>query len=391
MGNYKLVIKAGKVITPFHVYHDYVVAVDNEGKIGFIGPKSEFTGSGDLFIDASDKILAPGFIDIHIHGANGADVIEGKIESVERVASFIVKHGVTGFYPTTVTSPLEMIKRSIKSLVEAIRRGVRGARILGIHTEGPFFSLEKAGAQDRRYLLKPSIDLINELLELGEGYIKRVTLAPEIDGALDAIRFLKNEGIVVAMGHTNATYDEAIRAIEAGATVANHIYNQMRNFHHRDPGILGAVLTRDDVYAEIIIDEVHHHYAAREIVIRCKGTDKVALITDSIMATGLPDGEYMLGAQKIIIKNGVSRLPDGTLAGSTLTMDRAIRNTVRHLNVSLQDAIKMATYVPAKIMGIDSRYGSIKIGKQGDLVILDNDMNVLKTIINGEVIYSHNK
>lgn len=387
MPRYKLVINAGEIITPFQVYYDSVVAVDSSGMISYVGPRNEFSGDGKEIIDAGEEIVAPGFIDIHIHGANGADVIEGKIESIEKIARFVIRHGVTGFYPTTVTSPLEMIKKSITSTVKAIERSVKGARILGMHLEGPFVSLEKAGAQDKRYILKPSRELIDELLTLGKGYIKRVTLAPEIDGALEAIKYLREKGVVVAMGHTNATYEEAIRAIEAGATVANHIYNQMRRFHHRDPGILGAVLTRDDVYAEIIIDDVHHHYAAREIVMRCKGTDKVALITDSIMATGLPDGEYMLGAQKIIIKNGISRLPDGTLAGSTLTLDEAVKNTVKHLNVSLRDAIKMATYVPARIMGIDKVLGSIKVGKLGDLVILDKKLNVQKTIINGEIIY----
>ncbi len=391
MTNYKLVVHAGKVITPFQIYYDYSVAIDYSGRISYIGPREKFNGSSKITIDANDEILVPGLIDIHIHGAYGADVIEGKIESVKTVSNFIVKHGVTSFYPTTVTSPLEMIENSIKAIVQAIKKEVGGARILGIHLEGPFLSYEKAGAQDRRYLLKPSIDLIDRLLELGEGYIKRITIAPEIEGALKAINYLREKGIIIAMGHTNATYDEAIRAIEAGATLANHIYNQMRSFHHRDPGILGAVLTRDDVYVEIIMDKVHHHYAAREIVMRCKGTDKVALITDSIMATGLPDGEYMLGAQKIIIKNGISRLPDGTLAGSTLTLDEAIRNTVNHLKVPLQDAVKMATYVPAKIMGVESEYGSIKIGKHGDLVILDKNLNVLKTIIDGEIIYNKEK
>ncbi len=391
MTNYKLVVHAGKVITPFQIYYDYSVAIDYSGRISYIGPREKFNGSSKITIDANDEILVPGLIDIHIHGAYGADVIEGKIESVKTVSNFIVKHGVTSFYPTTVTSPLEMIENSIKAIVQAIKKEVGGASILGIHLEGPFLSYEKAGAQDRRYLLKPSIDLIDRLLELGEGYIKRITIAPEIEGALKAINYLREKGIIIAMGHTNATYDEAIRAIEAGATLANHIYNQMRSFHHRDPGILGAVLTRDDVYVEIIMDKVHHHYAAREIVMRCKGTDKVALITDSIMATGLPDGEYMLGAQKIIIKNGISRLPDGTLAGSTLTLDEAIRNTVNHLKVPLQDAVKMATYVPAKIMGVESEYGSIKIGKHGDLVILDKNLNVLKTIIDGEIIYNKEK
>ncbi len=390
MTRLKLAIYSGQLITPFQIYFDYVVGVNKEGKISFIGPREEFRGESEVTVDASEYIVAPGFIDIHIHGAYGADTIEGKIESIERIATFIVKHGVTSFYPTTVTSPIDMIKKSIVSVVEAINKGIKGARILGIHLEGPFFSYEKAGAQDVRYLLKPKLEIIQEFLSLGQGYIKRVTIAPEIEGAIEAIKYLRSRGIIVAMGHTNATYEEAIRAIEAGATIANHIYNQMRRFHHRDPGILGAVLTRDDVFAEMIVDEVHHHYAAREIVIRCKGTDKVALITDSIMAAGLEDGEYMLGAQKIIIKNGISRLPDGTLAGSTLTLDRAVKNTVTHLNVSLKDAIKMATYVPAKIMGIENQYGSIKIGSIGDLVILDKNMNVLKTIINGEIIYDVN-
>ena len=384
---YKLIIHAGEIITPFSRLKNYSVGIKEDGRIGFIEPSDSVDVEAEEILNYKDSILVPGFIDIHIHGSAGADTMDASMESIRKISRFLASKGVTGFYPTTVTAPMDKIKEAIKAVVNAIKNGVPGAQILGIHLEGPYLSKEKAGAQDPRFLRTPNTNEIAELLKIGEGFVKRVTLAPELPGALDVTKFLVEKNIVVAMGHTNATYDEAIKAIEAGAKLANHMYNGMRGFHHRDPGIVGAVLTRDDVYVEIIIDNVHHHYAAREIVIRCKGTDRVALISDAIMAAGLADGEYMLGEQKIIVKNGISRLPDGTIAGSTLTMDQAIRNVVEHLNVSLMDAVKMASYVPAKIMGLDKYKGSIEIGKDADLVILNRNLEVVLTIVKGTIVY----
>ncbi|MHA1616806.1 MAG: N-acetylglucosamine-6-phosphate deacetylase [Candidatus Njordarchaeales archaeon] len=384
---YKLIINASEIITPFSRLYDFSIAIDHSDKIAQIAPQGSIHETADKILEYPEGILVPGFIDIHIHGAAGADTMDASVDSLEKISRFLASKGVTGFYPTTVTAPIERIKAAIRATVEAIRKGVGGASILGIHLEGPYFSKEKAGAQDIRYLREPSVEEVKELLEVSEGYIKRVTLAPELPGAIETIKFLRSKGIVVALGHTNATYDEAIKAIDAGAKLANHIYNGMRSFYHRDPGVLGAVLTRDDVFVEMIVDEVHHHYAARDIVIRCKGVDKVALISDAIMATGLADGEYMLGEQKIIVKNGISRLPDGTIAGSTLTLDKAIKNVVRNLRVSLPDAVKMASYVPAKIMQIDHQKGSIEIGKDADLVILNKDLDVILTIVEGSIVY----
>ena len=317
--------------------------------------------------------------------------MDGKYESLLKMSKFLVSHGVTAFLPTTVTSPLEDIFKALDAIRETRRRGTGYAKILGAHVEGPYFSKEKAGAQDARYLREPKIEEIKYILNNYGDIIVRFTLAPELPNALEAIRYLSGKGILVAMGHTNAKYEEAIKAINAGAKLANHMYNGMRGFHHRDPGIIGAVLTRDDVYVEIIIDEVHHHNAAREIVIRCKGVNRTILITDSIMAAGLPDGEYTLGRQKIIIKNGISRLPDGTIAGSTLTLDRAIKNTVEYLRVPLSDAVRMATFVPAEVLGISYKMGAIKEGYNADITVLNKDLTVAMTLVDGKIVYSASK
>mgnify|MGYP000011625563 CR=1 FL=1 len=386
-----LILNVGKIITPFDIIEDGVIAINDEGKIMYVGPREEAHFSAREKLEFPDKIAVPGFIDIHIHGAAGVDTMDGKYESLLKMSKFLVSHGVTAFLPTTVTSPLEDIFKALDAIRETRRRGTGYAKILGAHVEGPYFSKEKAGAQDARYLREPKIEEIKYILNNYGDIIVRFTLAPELPNALEAIRYLSGKGILVAMGHTNAKYEEAIKAINAGAKLANHMYNGMRGFHHRDPGIIGAVLTRDDVYVEIIIDEVHHHNAAREIVIRCKGVNRTILITDSIMAAGLPDGEYTLGRQKIIIKNGISRLPDGTIAGSTLTLDRAIKNTVEYLRVPLPDAVRMATFVPAEVLGISHKMGAIKEGYNADITVLNKDLTVAMTLVDGKIVYSASK
>ena len=387
MGHYKLIIKNGILVTPFELIPNGVLAIDDKGKIAYVGSEKNFSGSADEEFDAKGGYIAPGFIDIHIHGSAGVDTMDGKYESLNKMSKFLAQQGVTAFYPTTVTSAWEDIYKALDAVREAIEKGVDGAKVIKAHLEGPYFSKEKAGAQDVRYLRTPNLNEVKDLLKKYGDIIGRITLAPELPGALEVIKYLTENGIVVALGHTNATYEQAIAAFDAGAKIANHIYNGMRAFHHREPGIVGASLTRDDVYAEMIVDQVHHHNAARKIVIRCKGTDKTLLITDAIMAAGLPDGEYVLGRQKIIIKNGISRLPDGTLAGSTLTMINAVKNTINYLNVGLQDAIKMASYVPAKVMGLDGEKGVLKLGFDADAVVLSKELDVLLTIVEGNVVY----
>jgi len=390
MDDVKFGLKLGKIITPFETISDGLILIDNTGEIIYVG-SSEDISYNDNIIDLRDKTAIPGYIDIHIHGVAGVDTIEGKLDSLQKMSKFLATKGVTSFLPTTVTSPLEMILKAVEAVRKAKLDNIRGAKIIGAHLEGPYLSKEKADAQDIRYLREPNLDEIREIDEKYGDAIIRVTLAPEIKGALDVIKYLTKKGYLVAIGHTNADFETTVKAINAGARLTNHIYNGMRTFHHRDPGVLGAVLTRDDIFVEMIVDDIHHHYAARKIVLKCKGTEKVALITDAIMATGLPDGEYKLGEQKIIIKNGISRLPDGTLAGSTLTMDAAVRNTFRHLDVSLNDAVKMATYVPARILGLDHKIGQLKPGYKADITILDEPLNVYMTIVEGNIIFTSEK
>ena len=301
MDDVKFGLKLGKIITPFETISDGLILIDNTGEIIYVG-SSEDISYNDNIIDLRDKTAIPGYIDIHIHGVAGVDTIEGKLDSLQKMSKFLATKGVTSFLPTTVTSPLEMILKAVEAVRKAKLDNIRGAKIIGAHLEGPYLSKEKADAQDIRYLREPNLDEIREIDEKYGDAIIRVTLAPEIKGALDVIKYLTKKGYLVAIGHTNADFETTVKAINAGARLTNHIYNGMRTFHHRDPGVLGAVLTRDDIFVEMIVDDIHHHYAARKIVLKCKGTEKVALITDAIMATGLPDGEYIV-FRKINAKN----------------------------------------------------------------------------------------
>ena len=387
MNNIEKILKFKTIRTPFSTIPNGVIGV-HEGKISFIGKEEKLGEYHGETVDFSDKIAAPGYIDIHIHGANKADTMDANLKSLDTISSFIATKGVTGFYPTTMTAPLEDIYKAIDAVKKAADGKVHGARILGIHLEGPYFSKEKAGAQEADYLRIPKIDELRDLLNFGEGIIKRVSIAPEIPGGLEAIKFLRENNVVVALGHTNATFDIAMEGINLGATIGNHTYNGMRNFHHREPGVLGAVLTSNNVFAEMIVDGIHLHPAAVDLVVRCKGFDHTILITDSIMATGLADGEYILGKAKIIVKNGISRRESGVLAGSTLTLDKAVRNIIRFLDIPVNRAIQMASYNPARALHIEDKKGSLEIGKDADIVVLNEDLTVYATIIGGDIVYT---
>ncbi|MGQ4892539.1 MAG: N-acetylglucosamine-6-phosphate deacetylase [Candidatus Njordarchaeia archaeon] len=388
MTNLAKLIKVKKIVTPFEMINNGAIGINDNGKIELITTQEKLKAKADETINAENLIAVPGFIDIHTHGAYGHDVMEADPEKLYKITEFFASKGVTAFLPTTTTSPLEDIYKALDSIKKLMDNKRYKTKIIGAHLEGPYFSYEKAGAQDKRFLRTPNLDEVKQFLEQYNGVIKRVTLAPELENALEVIKYLHKNNVVVGIGHSAATYEEAAKAIDAGARVANHIYNGMIQLHHRKPGILGACLSRDDIYAEMIADGIHIHPAAMKIVVRCKTTEKAALITDSIMAAGLPDGEYMLGRQKIYIKNGKSTLEDGTIAGSTLTMDRAVKNAVELIGVSFQDAVKMASYVPAEILGIQNSKGAIKIGHDADIVLIDSNFEVKLTMREGEIIYS---
>ncbi|MEM0094037.1 MAG: N-acetylglucosamine-6-phosphate deacetylase [Thermofilum sp.] len=346
---------------------------------------------GDKVVDCESLTASPGFIDTHIHGYKGVDFTEADADGILRVAGELVKHGVTSFLASTVAAPREALLRACSAVKEAASRWrpELGARILGIHLEGPFLNPKWRGAMNEAFFRKPSLEELSEYVRVSGGLVRQVTVAPELEGALDFIREVAGWGIAVSLGHSDATYEQAVAAVEAGARKANHIFNGMRGFHHREPGLAFALLERPEVFVEAIVDFVHLHPATVRLVVDRAGSGRVVLVTDAVQAAGLPDGEYTLGGLRIVVKGGVSKLADrDTIAGSTLTMDTAVRNLVK-LGYGLRDVLTMASLTPARsvlAVGRD-RVGALEPGFRADFVLLDEELRVEKTIVNGEVVY----
>ncbi|ADI32028.1 N-acetylglucosamine-6-phosphate deacetylase [Staphylothermus hellenicus] len=384
-----IILSNARIITPFDEIYSGTVEVEN----GVI--RKVYYGKRSGGENLEGKILVPGFIDIHTHGIRGYDVTLSALEgSVDRVVDALMAmsraysvHGVTRFLPTTVTAPHEVLLIAAKGVAETIdsqRDGIEGALIEGLHMEGPYISREKAGAQNPRYIRSPSINELKEYWEASRGKLKTITLAPEVKGALELIQYARSLGIHVSIGHTNATYEEAKAAIYAGANRATHLYNGMRQVHHREPGVVVALLESPQVYLEFICDYIHVSPIMIKYTIRCAGIERIVAVTDSIIATDLPDGTYSLGGLEIIVKDGVSRLRNGALAGSTLTMDKALKNLVK-LGIPLKDAVRTLTYNPAIAVGIYNA-GAIMPGYTADLVVLDENLKVESVYVRGENI-----
>ena len=338
-------------------------------------------------LDFQDLILAPGFIDIHIHGGAGRDAMEADESALSQIERQLVKHGVTAYLPTTVTAPHEKILGALdglgKSIVKPNRSQGRAAP-LGIHLEGPFISHEKRGVHPSQDLLTPSPQALNDFWQASAGTIRMMTIAPELPGAAETIRYARKLGVHSSLGHSNATYQQAQSGISAGADHATHTFNAMRALDHRDPGILGAVLESNEVTADIIADGIHVHPSVLNLFLRAKGADRAILITDAISATGMPDGVYSLGGLQVQVSNGRCEY-QGKLAGSVLTLDRAIRNIMTFAGWQIQQAIKLATLNPAQRLGISEERGLLATGRRADLVVLTPEGQVTHTIIGGEM------
>lgn len=381
----KTLIENISIVSPYDIKHGYSLLIDR-GKIAKIEKSGEINEKGiDAYIDGEGKLLAPGFIDIHNHGNSGYDIMDSTEIAIDKIAEFHLKNGVTSFLGTVITSSHEKMSKAIDNVVRYKSKNDK-AQILGIHLEGPFFCQEKKGAQPSQHIKKPNVEKIKELIKLSNGKIRMVSLAPEIEGALDIISFLKSKGITVAMGHSNSTFQEAKKGIDYGVTVATHLYNGMRSFDHREPGIIGAALTDDRVFCEIIYDRIHLHDTAVEMALKMKGLDKIVLVSDAMRAAGLVDGDYELGGQKVIVKDSAARLENGSLAGSTLNLRDAVYNMVHFLDISIKDAIRMASLSPAKAIGVDHIKGSIEIGKDADLILLDKNINIAATVVGGNLL-----
>lgn len=328
--------------------------------------------------------IAPGFIDIHVHGGGGADFMDGDPEAVATITQTHARYGTTGLLATTLTAPEASIIKAVQAVKAAPKRG---ARVLGFHVEGPFVNAKMKGAQDIRYIRKATAAEIDRWMAAGEpDHRWHVTIAPEIEGHIDAIRHLVQRGAVVSAGHTECTYAQLKEAAAAGLSHVTHLFNAMRGLHHREPGTVGGALSLPGVTAEVIADGIHVHPAVLKVAVQARGVSEMMLITDAMRAAGMPDGEYYLGELKAIVKDGAARLEDGTLAGSVLTMATAVRNMVKLVGVSLPEAVAMASLNPARKHGLRLK-GSIAAGKDADLVWLDQDLRVRATLVGGELVH----
>ena len=342
-------------------------------------------GDGYEIIDANGGYVTPGFIDLHIHGYLGKDVCDGEAESIRTISNGIIANGVTAYLPTTMTVDMKVIKKALEVARELKEESKtwEGSEILGVHAEGPFISESKKGAQDPKYILKPDAEFVKEYADI----IKIISLAPEEDTAdFEAIREIRNNtDVVMSMGHTSADYDTAMAGVANGVRHATHLFNAMTPMAHRAPGVVGAALN-SDVSCELIVDTFHVLPALYDLVYKMKGR-KLCFITDCLPAGGLPYGEYTLGGNKIIYRDIVCRLEDGTVAGSVLKLNKGVWNVYNNSSIPLWECVNCASLNPATAIGVDDTKGSIEIGKDADLVILDNDFEVVKTIKKGDVKY----
>lgn len=354
-----------------------------DGKIVAIGKLDDVEPIFD-----TDGVVLPGFIDEHIHGAGGADAMDGTEEALQTISEYVAKEGTTGFLATTMTQSPENIGKALKNVKTVREKGeYKGAEVLGVHLEGPFISPKHVGAQPLEYVAKPAPETFDKYNEISGGNIKVVTLAPEVEGGLDLVKHLAKIGVVASIGHTGAKFSDVEAAVAAGATNVTHTYNAQTPLHHREAGVVGAAMLIDELNCEMICDTIHVSVPAIKIFVKNKPHDKFTLITDAMRAKGMPDGLSELGGQQVFVKNGEARLSDGTLAGSVLKMNVAVKNLVEKVGVSFTDAVDFASANPAKNLGLYDERGSIEVGKRADFAVMDKDYNILYTVIGGKVVY----
>ncbi|MCP8617812.1 N-acetylglucosamine-6-phosphate deacetylase [Salirhabdus salicampi] len=385
-----------KVITNASIYTEQDVIKNGfimfeHGVITDIGAVDQLRTTDEyeiIQLEDSYKII-PGMIDVHIHGANGADTMDGTTEALHIMATSLPKEGTTSFLATTMTQSGEQIEKALKNVKKFINKDqkVGQSEVLGVHLEGPFINKDKAGAQPSDYIIDPNVDLFKKWEKISGNTIKLVTLAPELQGATELIQYLAKQSIVASIGHSDAKLSEVDKAIQEGVTHITHLFNQMRGFHHREPGLAGAALLRDELMVELISDGVHAHPEAVRLAFQQKGADKLILITDAMRAKCLKSGTYDLGGQAVTVTEDKAFLEDGTLAGSVLEMDSALKNMMSFSNCTLEEAILMTATNPAKELNVYDRKGSIQIGKDADLVILNEEQDVEMTFCRGQLAY----
>lgn len=384
----RTVITAGTLFTPLESIASPVVVLEDQRVVSVHSREHVEVPACTRRFDFPQMIVAPGLIDIHIHGNAGYDVMEADEAGLRALQRDMAKHGVTGYLPTTVSAPEDRILRALERLGKAIdtNEGSEGACPLGIHLEGPFISHAKRGVHPPETLLQPSPDRLDRFRQASGGTIRVMTIAPELPGAVDTIEHARKLGIRSSLGHSDATFSQTDMGIVAGANHATHTFNAMRPLDHREPGILGAVLSDDRVTADIIADGIHVDPSMVKLFLAAKGEERAILITDAISATGMGDGHYKLGGLDVEVRGDRCEF-QGRLAGSVLTLDRAVRNVMSFAGWKLQQAVRLATYNPAILLGLAEKKGSIAPGRDADLIILTPEGKVVQTFLRGDLTY----
>ena len=388
------VFKARRLLTPAESVEAAVVVVEDGVISSIFSQHSAPLPANSEIADFGDAVLAPAYFDQHIHGCGGRDVMEATDAALSEVGCFLARRGVVGYLATTVTASMETTLASLNGLAGIIQRG-SGDRLgravpVGIHLEGPFLSHEKRGVHPPELLLTPTVALFDRFWEAAEGQIKLMTIAPELPNAIEVIRRASGLGVRISIGHSNATATFAKAGIAAGAVSATHTFNAMRSFDQREPGILGVVLDEDNLFAEIICDGFHVDPSAVRLFWKAKGAERAVLVTDGISATGMPDGMYKLGTLDVEVKDGKCLSWDdtggGTIAGSTLTMDRAVSNFRTFTGARLDAIVGLAGRNPARMLGLEERFGSLAVGRTADFVVLGEDGVLRETVLGGELL-----
>jgi len=381
-----LAIDAASVFTPIRQFSPGRVLIEGAAIAEVGSPESIAVPGGAERVVASHMLVTPGFIDPHIHGCGGVDVMDGIYESLNAVSRIVARHGTTSFLPTTVSSPPEVFGAAVEKLGALMSESFDGASPIGIHLEGPFINAARRGTHKASNVLAPDPALFKEWMRASGNSVRLMTIAPELEGAEALIDVAKDFGVTVAMGHSNATFDEASAAAARGVRYAVHTFNAMRGFSHRDPGIVGEVLADDRIFAEIIADGVHVDRAVIRTFARAKGKARVLLVTDAVSAADMPDGRYGLGSDTVDVVNGICRDSEGRLAGSTLTQEVALRNFIDWTDWALGEALFGLTLNPALALKLE-RKGALEPGADADLVIMDASFRIMKTFVAGKLVF----
>lgn len=386
VNNDTLVIANARAVTPQGDIENATIRIE-QGRIAGFGRATVQDNDADLLIDAGGNLVLPGFIDVHVHGGNGCDVMDGTVEAVHALAVHLARHGVTGFLATTVTACQDETVAVADIVRQARLLPSPGATVLGMHIEGPYINPQRRGAQNPECIRAPSITEIDAVIAASGDSVRLVTLAPELPGAHAFIAHLRRRGVVASMGHSDASYEQALAALDAGVTHVTHLYNAMRPFQHRDPGLIGVVLSDERAMVELIADGVHVHPGAARLLIQARGTAGVVLVSDAMRGCGLPFGCYLMNGQEVRTSEEGAHTSEGRLAGSLLTLETALQHVIEWTGLSLRLALAMTSLNQARELALQERKGSIAVGKDADLIICTSDLQVQATLVGGRIVY----